>query len=81
MLVEVLELVLTRLEEDTPSRGAEPRSGSEEMWLWWTGSGEERLATPSSSMCSSRPARWEGLETVGGARKAGTGEQEEEGGA
>lgn len=78
MLVEVLELFLARLEEDTPSWGLEPRSGSEELWLQWRGKGKECLATPSSSMCSSRPVRWEGLEIVGGARKARPGEREEE---
>lgn len=34
VLVEVLELVLTRLEDDRPNRGAEPRSGSDEVWLF-----------------------------------------------
>lgn len=81
-LVEALELVLTRLEEEreTPSLGAETGSGSEEMWLWrrevdW-------LAPLPSSMCSSRlagedPTRWERLEKEGGARRA-KGEEEEE---
>lgn len=84
-LVDALELVLTRLEEerDTPSRGAEPRSGSEEVWLRRRGRrGADWLAPPSSSMCSSRLAdgdttRWEGLEKEGGARRP-TGEEEEE---